>query len=270
MPFVLCLLTARQETDTAGLPYSQARLWFTAPETNDPLTIFEDGEGDSEHSNPLLADGSGRFPPVYVTVGVSYRIRAFPGADLEDTPLWEVDPYVASATQTATIGTSGATVGLLNADKADSGDNTFSGDNAFTGSNIHSGSETYTGPVALPAVATVDGQRIGWRDLPIVTKNAGYTLVASDDGKGLRKTGATGFLIQIPPPAAGLPVGAGFWFRNFNAVGDLTIIRGVDVVLRIAGSATDAEAVIAPWGEGSVTQEESNIWVIRGTGITPA
>lgn len=262
-------LTPRQEVDSAGLPLTTAVLWFTNVGGNTPQTVYEDNAGASEHENPLEADANGRFAPVYGVVGESYRVRAFADNDLTGTPLWEDEEWEPAEPSDLTVGTSGAVVGLLSANLTFSGNNTFSGSLTFSGSAAFSGSVTMTGAVALPAAATADSQRIGWREIPITTKDANYTLVIGDAGKGFRKTGSSAVTITVPPNSAvAFPVGTTIYLRNFNATATISVARGSGVAMRLAGVATDADATIAVWGEATITQEAANVWVIRGTGIT--
>jgi hypothetical protein len=62
----------------------------------------------------------------------------------------------AGTSATVNTGTSGATLGLLNANKTDSGNNTYSGTSAFTGQ------ATFSKQVNGPEAALVDGASISW------------------------------------------------------------------------------------------------------------
>jgi hypothetical protein len=270
MTNTLCPLTPYQTNDIAGLPNSTAVLWLTLPDTNTPITVYEDEDGETEAVNPIPADATGEIPPRYVDGETAYRARLFSNTDTTDDPLWDVveRPSVASAAGYE-VGTSGEKLGLLNADKTDSGDNTFTGDNTFSGDNTHSGTETFSGPVALPAAATVAGERIGFREFPIDEITTDTTLVLADAGRLKRKSGSSELDLTFPPNAdVALPVGTVVGFSNDNATADLLLKRGSGVTMRIAGVLTNADCTVAPWGEGTATKMATNVWKVRGTGIT--
>lgn len=103
------------------------------------------------------------------------------------------------------------------------------------------------------------------RHTPNVVQNTGITLGAAQYGCKILKTGATAFTVTIPP---GLDNGAAFVLRNQNAAGAITVARGAGVVLRQAGTASDVNATLAPWGEALLHHEGSNVYVISGTGIS--
>lgn len=68
-------------------------------------------------------------------------------------------------------GTSGSTLGLLNADKTDSGNNTYSGTSAFTGQ------ATFSKQINGPEAALTDGASIAW---DLSTKQAAHVTLAGN------------------------------------------------------------------------------------------
>lgn len=103
------------------------------------------------------------------------------------------------------------------------------------------------------------------RDTPVNVQNAAYTFTAADRGRKVLKSGTAAISYTIP---VGLPVGMTTVARNMADAGALSIARTVGVVLRMAGSGTDADRTIAPWGEALLHHEAQDQWVISGTGVT--
>lgn len=107
------------------------------------------------------------------------------------------------------------------------------------------------------------------RDLAINTQNANYTLALADRGKCVLKNDITAYTWTIPPNSSvAYPIGTMITLRNANASGAVTIARGTGVVLRKAGSGTDANATLGAWGMATLLKEGTDSWVISGTGVS--
>jgi hypothetical protein len=78
-----------------GTLVKPARLFFTHPETTDPLTVYTDAGLGVPHDSPVVTGGKGRCPPVYVGPN-PYRIRVFDsrGALVEEIPLLQGAPVL--------------------------------------------------------------------------------------------------------------------------------------------------------------------------------
>lgn len=106
-------------------------------------------------------------------------------------------------------------------------------------------------------------------DLPLNLQNANYTFALTDRGKIVYKNNSTGYTYTIPlGSSVPFPQGAPITVRNKNATGNITIARTSGVVLRKAGSGTDANITVAPWGFATLVLEGTDEWVVSGTGIT--
>lgn len=112
--------------------------------------------------------------------------------------------------------------------------------------------------------ADVLDSRGNLRSVPVNTQNGAYTFLAADNGRKVMKDGATAITYTLP---TGLASGTTIVVRNKNAAGNITISRS-GTTLRIAGSGTNANATIAPWGEALLHHEGGEEWVISGTGVT--
>lgn len=122
-----------------------------------------------------------------------------------------------------------------------------------------------TGPIGLGDPTAASAADAGYRGLPVVSIDADYVLVAKDAGKIRRLTGTTARSWTIPPNV--LAVGHAVTLRNAGTAA-LSIVRGAGVELRVAGSATNANRSLSPQGFATITQEDTNIWIISGAGIT--
>lgn len=118
------------------------------------------------------------------------------------------------------------------------------------------------------ATGGVAADEAGFRGAPITTQDAAYTFVKDDIGRTVRHTSASAHAWTIDPAATStIPVGAVILLRNIGA-GAVTLTRGSGVVLRTAGSATDANVALAQYGFASLLHEATDVWVVSGTGLS--
>ncbi len=71
-------LSLTQRVDANGRLFPGAKAFFYAAETSDPLTVYAEYSLATPLPNPVIADGNGMFPAVYLDDGAShfYRVRA--------------------------------------------------------------------------------------------------------------------------------------------------------------------------------------------------
>ena len=162
-------------------------------------------------------------------------------------------------------GTSGATLGLLNANL------TFSGTVANTALVSMSAGATLSGTVDYRLTATpttINSDSIGYRGAPLNTQDADYTLVLVDSGKTVLHTSASTHTWTIPPNSSvAYPSGTVIVVANIGS-GAVTIARGSGVALRIGGSATDGNKTLAQHGIASLLKLDTNSWYVSGTGVS--
>lgn len=74
-----------------GIAQSGAKLYFYTTGTTTPSPIYSDSGLSVPLTNPVTANGAGRFPDIYLNSAVTYRliVKDSAGATLED-----VDPYI--------------------------------------------------------------------------------------------------------------------------------------------------------------------------------
>lgn len=70
-------LSLTQRVDANGRPYPGAKAFFHAAETSDPVTVYAEYSLATPLPNPVIADGNGMFPAVYLDDATSqfYRVR---------------------------------------------------------------------------------------------------------------------------------------------------------------------------------------------------
>jgi hypothetical protein len=78
------------------LPGAQA--WFTLQGTNVPSAPYSDVGLSTPRTNPVVANGVGRFPTTYLDEDVDYRVRIYEADAVVgvDDPIEEYDPYTSN------------------------------------------------------------------------------------------------------------------------------------------------------------------------------
>lgn len=77
-------------TDSNGVPVSGAKMYFYLTETSTPQDTYTDGDGLFVSTNPVVADSSGMFDPVFLDPTVVYRVRLTNSTGSE--VYYDVDP----------------------------------------------------------------------------------------------------------------------------------------------------------------------------------
>lgn len=86
-----------QAIDVNGNPYSGAKLYFYQTGTTTLITVYQDSGLATPHANPVVADASGQFAPIYVG-STEFKIVLTTSADVT---IRTVDPVLMNATDTA-------------------------------------------------------------------------------------------------------------------------------------------------------------------------
>ena len=137
----------------------------------------------------------------------------------------------------------------------------------FTPANL--AGATFTGDVRLNFTATsLSADSVGYRGIPVNSQPNTYNFTINDCGRLVRHSGGTGhnWVINVNSTTP-YPVGAAIVVRNVGS-GAVTLARDVGVSLRISGSATDQNVTLAQWGLATLIQEDTNVWVVTGSGLT--
>lgn len=94
----LFLLPFRPAYDSNMKVVAGAKAWFTLAGTNTPSAPYEEETLSTAHTNPVIANGVGRWPTIWLDPEVSYRVRIYDADAVvgTDTPIEEYDPYDAN------------------------------------------------------------------------------------------------------------------------------------------------------------------------------
>lgn len=86
----------RPAYDSAGISVPGSKHYFTLSGGETPSAPFQNAILSIPHSNPVIADGVGKIPAIYLDEAIEYRVRIYDrNADVGvDTPLEDYDPYI--------------------------------------------------------------------------------------------------------------------------------------------------------------------------------
>jgi hypothetical protein len=122
----------------------------------------------------------------------------------------------------------------------------------------------------LSGTCTVDGtDAVGFRNTPVNSKSADYTLVLADSGKTIFHPAAdnTARTFTIPANSSvAYAVGTVLTFVNLAAA-DVTIAITTDTMY-LAGPGTTGSRTLAEYGIASAVKLASTDWLISGNGLT--
>lgn len=83
------IFTINTALDSAGESIAGAKLESFEAGTSTPLATYTDQALTIPHTNPIIADGSGRFPEIFL-LGQDYK---FILSDADDVVIWTIDDY---------------------------------------------------------------------------------------------------------------------------------------------------------------------------------
>lgn len=127
-------------------------------------------------------------------------------------------------------------------------------------------SQSYVGAnAALNSSATIEGERIGFRGLPLVPVSASRDLAVTDDSCKLKINGTYTLTIQETGTVA---YGDDFACAGYVASGTATIARAGTVALYINGSTTSANATVTVRGRFDLVHWGGNVWTLNGTNVS--
>jgi len=135
---------------------------------------------------------------------------------------------------------------------------------AATGAVQKTGS-TSTGDQVLADVAATSQFSAGFRGLPVVSINADRTFLNTDAAKMIRLFGSDARTWTIPPNV--FQVGTAIALRSYSTA-NLTVARGAGVTLTNPGANINANKTLASFGFATLVQEDTNIWILSGVGVS--
>ena len=141
---------------------------------------------------------------------------------------------------------------------------TNANETAVTGAVLKSGSIS-TGDQVLADVAATSQFSAGFRGLPVVSIDSDRTFLNTDAAKLIRLFGSTNRTWMIPPNV--FQIGTAIPLRSYST-GSLTIARGAGVTLTAPGTNTNSNKTLASFGFATLIQEDTNIWLLSGVGVS--
>lgn len=85
--------------DINGDPISGGKLWFYEPGSSTPRATYSDAGLTTANSNPVEANSAGRFPEIFLTPAVGYKVVL---TDANNAVIWTADPYDGDGEETET------------------------------------------------------------------------------------------------------------------------------------------------------------------------
>ncbi len=150
-------------------------------------------------------------------------------------------------------------------------------DETGTGALVFATSPTFVTPVlgtptsGTLSTCTVDGtDAVGFRNTPINSQSAAYTLVLTDSGKTILHPSADTSARTFTIPANGsvaYPLGTVLTFVNQNGAGVVTIAITTDT-MRLSPAGTTGSRTLAANGVATCVKLTSTEWIITGSGLT--
>jgi hypothetical protein len=243
-------------------PISGAKIQAYLTSSTTPTPVYADGGLTTPLSNPVVANGSGQFPAIYLDPTVTYRLQVqnSAGAVLSDIDPVNLNTVAATQTQ-VNAGTSTTTFVSPNTLANWTG---VIGALGYTPLNKAGDTATnlvlnVTSPAALSA---------GYLGSPVNTENANYTLLITDAGKTLYQTSGSAYTWTIPTNASvAFPLGTVVGFINTGS-GSVTIAPAGGVTMNLAGAGTTGNRTLAQWGVATATKVGTDTWVIGGIGLS--
>jgi hypothetical protein len=139
-----------------------------------------------------------------------------------------------------------------------------------TGTLLVSGGALGTPSSGTLSSCTVDGtDAVGFRNTPVNSQSADYTLVLADSGKTIFHPAAdnTARTFTIPANSSvAYPVGTVLTFVNLAAA-DVTIAITTDTMY-LANDGATGSRTLAEYGMASAMKVDSTSWIISGNGLT--
>jgi hypothetical protein len=127
----------------------------------------------------------------------------------------------------------------------------------ITGGNILTGG-------VISATISVNDSLGNVRSIPQNSKNANYTLQATDNGQMINVTTGN---VTVPAGVFTSPFGQTISVYN-NQNASNAIVQGAGVTLRLAGTAATGNRTLARYGLSTIVCVAANTFVISGAGLT--
>jgi microcystin-dependent protein len=83
------------EVDANGVPLAGAQLFFYITATTTPLNTYQDVALSTPNTNPVIADGNGRFGNIFLVPSTAYKVQLWTAPTVENpggVQVWSFDP----------------------------------------------------------------------------------------------------------------------------------------------------------------------------------
>lgn len=126
--------------------------------------------------------------------------------------------------------------------------------------------DTLACPLDTTATVGIGGPTVGYRNVPLTVRNAAYTFVAADSGKGVvhNDTTARSYTVNTGVHAAGDVLTV----LNDTGTGAVTIVQGTSVTLYLAGTATTGSRTVGVRGLATIYFASATVAYVSGPGVT--
>lgn len=232
-----------QFVDADGLPLAFAKAYLYLTGTTTPVDTYADVDMVEAHTFPIVADSQGIFPPIFYEGDVLVRMKLVTATGDLVSPLLDIDPVNQLFTVFAANIADGAIEEKLGYTPVDPATAVFT-------ANARQNFE--------PEELNVDD--IGFRGNPVRITNVDHTFELADSQSLVQKDDTSEPIWAIPPDT--FPIGHYIEIHSANAAGDISLERGVGVVLRSALDGTDENKTIPPLYRGRLQQVASNDWLL--------
>jgi len=255
-----------------GEPISGALLQFYLTGTTTPTPVYADAGLTTPLSDPVVANGAGMFPAIYLDPTVTYRIQW-------QTPtggvIADIDPAnldVEAATQTQVNAGTASGVYVSPATLAGwTGVLTALGYTPLNVAGVGNPNGAMTGELQLATGIGPSGDHsAGFRGMPINEQDANYTFILDDAGKMVRFAGSSAATYTLPPQSsAAFPLGTAIVIRSIGS-GALTLAAAAGGGISIAGQVASGASTraLAQYGLITLIRESGDYWIATGTGVS--
>ena len=248
--------------DANGNAISGAKLYFYVTGTTTPASTYTSSTLGTPNANPVVADSGGLFTPIYLDPAVTYRaiLKTSGGSAIQD-----IDPIAfpsANEASEAQVTAGTATDVFISPRRAGTG-----GVNLIGYTPVNKAGDTATG-LNITRATTPAANAAGFLGLPVTTLDSTSSLTKAMQGGMVRHTSGSAHTWTLPTTAtAGWVIGSTLNLRNYGA-GVVTVSRAGGVSIRSAGSGTDADKSLAQYAWATLTMEDTDVWVVSGSGVS--
>ena len=128
------------------------------------------------------------------------------------------------------------------------------------------GGQTIAGNLTVSNTLTANGFEVGYRSIPLTTKNAAYTMVAGNAGAGIIHTDTTARTYTVPN--AVFSSGDVVTVANDNGTAAVTLAQGAGLTMYLTGTATTGSRTLAARGIATLFFTSASTCYVSGAGVT--